>query len=86
MLRGNVQRLVSLILRAGKAAGEIPQIPTVNIAFPPLWSESAVEKATAAQSRAAAQLDRAKAIQTYMETGAVGRQDVRPLLKKLKNS
>ena len=33
-----------------------------------------------------AQLASAKAIQTYMETGAVRRQDVRPLLKRLKKS
>ncbi len=86
MLHDNAQRLISLILRAGAAAGKLGQIPPPVIDFPPLWSESATEKATAALSRATAQLTRAKTIQTYMETGAVGRQDVRPLLKRLKRS
>lgn len=86
MLRDNAQRLISLILRAEAAAGNLRQIPPPVIDFPPLWSESASEKATAAMSRATAQLTRAKTIQTYMEAGAVGRQDVRPLLKRLKKS
>lgn len=84
MLHDSTQRLISLILRAGAAAGKLRQIPPPVIDFPPLWSESASEKATAALSRATAQLTRAKTIQTYMEAGAVGRQDVRPLLKRLK--
>ena len=86
MLHDNAQRLISLILRAGAAAGKLRQIPPPVIDFPPLWSESASEKATAALSRATAQLTRAKTIQTYMEAGAVGRQDVRPLLRRLKKS
>ena len=86
MLHDNARRLISLILRAGAAAGKLRQIPPPAIDFPPLWSESATEKATAAMSRATAQLTRAKTIQTYMEAGAVGRQDVRPLLRRLKKS
>lgn len=86
MLHDNARRLISLILRAGAAAGKLRQVLPPVIDFPPLWSESASEKATAALSRATAQLSRAKTIQTYMEAGAVGRQDVRPLLKRLKMS
>lgn len=86
MLHDNAQRLISLILQAGAAAGKLRQIPPPVIDFPPLWSASASEKAAAAQSRAAVQLARAKTIQTYMETGAAGRQDVRPLLKQLRKS
>lgn len=86
MLHDNAQRLISLILRAGADSGKLEQIPPPVIDFPPLWSESATEKATAALSRATAQLTRAKTIQTYIETGVVGRQDVRPLLKRLKKS
>lgn len=85
MLHDNAQRLISLILRAETAAGKLRQIPPPLIDFLPLWSESASKKAAAALSRATAQLTRAKTIQTYMETGAVGWQDVRPLLKRLKS-
>ena len=86
MLKANAERLAAVILRAGSAAGELRQIPPPVIDFPPLWLESASEKATAALSRATTQLTRAKTIQTYMEAGAVGRQDVRPLLKRLRES
>ena len=57
-----------------------------GIDFPPLWLERATERAAAAQCRATAQLTRAQTIQTYMTAGAVGRQDVRPLLRRLKKS
>lgn len=86
MLKANAERLAAVILRAGSAAGELRQIPPPVIDFPPLWLESASEKATAALSRATTQLTRAKTIQTYMEAGAVVRQDVRSLLRRLKKS
>lgn len=83
MLKKNIRYLLSVVLQAGLATGEIDEVPDIDIEFNPLWSMSEQEQANIEQQKAATQQTRAQTAQIYVDMEAIDPSEVR---KKLADS
>lgn len=83
MLKKNIRYLLSVILQAGLATGEVDEVPDIDIEFNPLWSMSEQEQANIDQQKAATQQTRAQTAQIYVSMEAIDPSEVR---KKLADS
>lgn len=81
MIKDNLRRLLSVVSLVGINTGAIAA-PCTSFKFRPLWSTDALEEAESQQYKAAAELDRAKALQAYVSCGALKREDVRRAMRR----
>jgi len=82
MIRHNLHRLLSVILRAGANTGQFDTVPAFAVRFTPLRAPRGSEIAQTELDRARAGLARARAAEVYVRSGAVLPSEVRQSLKK----
>lgn len=77
VLRKNLRYLLSIIFRAGKASGEIQEVPNINIKFNSLWSMSEVEQVNLELQKVQLEGQRAQVAATYMQMGVIDAKELR---------
>ena len=82
MLKKNMRILLDLILKCGKAKGEIQEIPAYKIGFKPLWSMSETEQANVDAVKATMEQTKAATAQVYVDMQVLDPSEVRAGLKK----
>lgn len=82
MVKKNLCRILTIILQCGINQGTIHDLKPFKIFFTSLWSMSELETAKATHTRAATQLKRAEAAQTYVNIRAIFPAEVRRGLAK----
>lgn len=82
MLRSNLRYLISILLQAGMATGEIEEIPNFNVKFNPLWSMSEQEQVALEQQKAQIQATKAQTASTYVQMQVIDPSEIRKELAK----
>ena len=77
MLKGNLNKLLDIVSRAGVANGEIEEMPEISVEFNPLWSMSDAEQADVEQKKAQTRHTKAQTAQIYVDMGAIDPTEVR---------
>lgn len=80
MVKNNLLRLLSIILRAGIYSGELDKLPHFDIEFSPLWCVDALDLADIDLAKAQQDLAKAKTAQLYMDMGVIQPGEVRKSL------
>lgn len=81
-MKGNLRTLINLIIRQGKACGEIlDTVGDFKIEFNPLWNLSETEQAQVAAQKMSTASAKAAAAQTYIDLGVLDPTEVRATLK-----
>ena len=83
MVKPNLRYLLSVIFQAGVATGEVDEVPTIKVAFNPLWSQSDLEKADLDLKKAQLQQTKAQTAQMYVDMQVIDPTEIR---KKLADS
>jgi len=77
MLRGNLRRLLDVIVAAGMYKGKIEEQPEIRVTFNPLWSMSETEQAAVDAQRAQTQQAKAQTAQMYLDMGVLKPSEIR---------
>lgn len=81
-MKGNLRTLINLIIRQGKACGEIlDAVGDFKIEFNPLWNLSETEQAQVAAQKMSTASAKAAVAQTYIDLGVLDPTEVRATLK-----
>lgn len=81
-MKGNLRTLINLIIRQGKACGEIlGTVGDFKIEFNPLWNLSETEQAQVAAQKMSTASAKATVAQTYIDLGVLDPTEVRATLK-----
>lgn len=79
-MKANTRTVIDLILRQGKLAGKIAEIPKYKVKFTALWSMSDSEKAEVENKKASIEMTKAQTAQIYMESNVLDPSEVRKSL------
>jgi len=77
MLRGNMCKLVDIIVQVGLAQGKFSEAPQIKLAFNPLWSMSDEDQAKVERERAQTQQIKAQTAKIYVDMQALDPSEVR---------
>ena len=82
MLKGNLKKLIDIIVCAGLNSGKFEDKPDINLKFNPLWSASEEEEAKIEQTKAATRQTNAQTAKTYFDMGVLDPSEIRKGLKE----
>jgi len=82
MLRGNMRKLVDVIIRAGLAQNKLTEKPVVKLKFNPLWSMDEKDQAEVDSKKAATQKTKADTAKVYYDIGVIDSPEIRSGLAK----
>lgn len=82
MLKKNIRYLLSVLFQAGVYTGEVDEVPPINVEFESLKQMSDEQKANLDGIRTSTEATRATVVQTYINAGVIGADEVRKALAK----
>jgi len=85
MLRGNMRKLVDIVLRAAVAQKEIKEKPAVKLTFNPLWSMDEKEQAAVDNKKASTDKLKADTAKVYFDMTVLSPTEIKKTLKKAGN-
>lgn len=77
MLRGNLRKLLDIIVRVGVRNGKLTDEPLIKLKFNPLWSMSESEQAAVDQTKATIRKVNAETAQLYVDMSALDATEIR---------
>jgi len=77
MLRGNMRKLIDIIIRAGLAQGKLKEKPKIKLAFNPLWSMNEKDQVDVDGKKASTQKTKADTAKVYFDMGVLDPTEIR---------